>query len=92
MNFSWKTQPWRLEADCTSVGLEAFYVDETEFYDFTRLKKVCDGCPVKYQCLDDAIENNDVRFGFRGGLSAKGRRNIMEMLSEANEASRKIHG
>jgi WhiB family redox-sensing transcriptional regulator len=39
-------------------------------------KAICNGCLVKKQCLDDAVELKEPA-GVRGGLSTKARRTII---------------
>src|SRR5699024_7521367 len=43
-------------------------------------KKVCGSCPVKQQCLDSALAN-DERFGIWGGMSERERRRLRKKSS-----------
>ncbi len=70
-------KPWADDAECKKLFQEEFdalfYPDETEKGSLNRTtrlaKKNCDKCPVKAECLDDAITANDIFLGVRGGLS-----------------------
>ena len=72
---------WRERAACRRPGVDpdAFYPDKGGS---TRTAKaICNGgrdrhaCPVKAQCLDYALDN-DERFGIWGGLSERERRRL----------------
>lgn len=69
---------WRDDATCRTVDPELFFptgragqVTEME----QQAKKVCAVCPVREECLDTALEDDDYT-GVRGGLSAKERRGM----------------
>jgi WhiB family redox-sensing transcriptional regulator len=73
---------WQRRAACRRPGVdpEAFYPDKGGS---TRAaKRICNGdgrdrwpCPVRAQCLDYALANDD-RFGVWGGLSERERRRL----------------
>lgn len=70
---------WRDNAACVSVDnldsqarVELFF-PERSHAQAARAKKVCwEQCPVRQQCLDEAIENKE-RFGIWGGLDTQER-------------------
>lgn len=49
------------------------YGDTSSFYDEARA--ICSTCPVRLECLEDAMETKE-RFGMRGGLTPIERRRI----------------
>ncbi len=64
---------WRLDALCAETDPEAFFPEKGGS---TRdAKRVCTGCPVRAQCLEFALAN-DERFGIWGGLSERERRRL----------------
>lgn len=64
---------WQDEAVCRTTDPEIFFPDKGES---TREgKKVCARCPVKAECLEHALANEE-RFGVWGGLSERERRRI----------------
>ncbi len=66
-------ETWRLDALCAETDPEAFFPEKGGS---TRdAKRVCTGCPVRAQCLEFALEN-DERFGIWGGLSERERRRV----------------
>jgi len=66
-------EAWRLDALCAETDPEAFFPEKGGS---TRdAKKVCTGCPVRAQCLEFALQN-DERFGIWGGLSERERRRV----------------
>lgn len=84
-------KPWADAAKCGELP-EAefdvlFYPDESiPLQKVTRLaKKHCVGCLVKPDCLTDAIMDNDIFVGVRGGLSPR------ELVRE-RAARRKLAG
>uniref|UniRef100_UPI000CEBDC03 WhiB family transcriptional regulator n=1 Tax=Blastococcus atacamensis TaxID=2070508 RepID=UPI000CEBDC03 len=66
-------EEWRLDALCAETDPEAFFPEKGGS---TRdAKRVCTGCPVRAQCLEFALAN-DERFGIWGGLSERERRRV----------------
>ncbi|WP_456595491.1 MULTISPECIES: WhiB family transcriptional regulator [unclassified Blastococcus] len=64
---------WRLDALCAETDPEAFFPEKGGS---TRdAKRVCTGCPVRAECLEFALAN-DERFGIWGGLSERERRRV----------------
>ena len=62
---------WMESGSCMSVDPELWFAD---MGGATRQAKlICQGCPVKVECLEYALENNE-RFGVWGGLSEHQRR------------------
>lgn len=66
-------QSWTEFALCAQTDPEAFFPEKGGS---TRdAKKVCLSCPVRSECLEYALMNNE-RFGIWGGLSERERRKL----------------
>lgn len=65
---------WVLDGLCAQVDPEAFYPDKGE--STAAAKSVCQGCPVRAECLSFALENRE-RYGVWGGLSERDRRKLL---------------
>ncbi|SDH82164.1 WhiB family transcriptional regulator [Agrococcus jejuensis] len=64
---------WQVDALCAQTDPEAFFPEKGGS---TRdAKRICEGCDVRAQCLDYALQN-DERFGIWGGLSERERRRL----------------
>lgn len=61
---------WQDRALCARTDPEAFFPDRGG--SAQAAKRICRSCPVREQCLEYALEN-DERFGIWGGLSASER-------------------
>lgn len=55
---------WMKYASCKEIGVEVFFPDDPAEID--KVFEVCDNCPVRGECLDYAIENEEV-WGVWGG-------------------------
>jgi WhiB family redox-sensing transcriptional regulator len=66
-------ESWRQAALCAETDPEAFFPEKGG--STREAKRVCAGCPVRMQCLEYAL-GNDERFGIWGGLSERERRRI----------------
>ena len=64
---------WRLEALCAETDPEAFFPEKGG--STREAKRVCASCPVRMECLEFAL-GNDERFGIWGGLSERERRRL----------------
>jgi WhiB family redox-sensing transcriptional regulator len=62
---------WMLEARCLDADPEAFFPEKGG--STREAKRICAACPVRDECLDYALAN-DERFGIWGGLSERERR------------------
>lgn len=62
---------WQDSALCAQTDPEAFFPERG--YPARTAKEVCAACPVRSECLNYALEN-DERFGIWGGLSELERR------------------
>ena len=69
---------WQSEALCAQTDPEAFFPEKGGS---TRdAKRVCGVCPVREECLQYAMDN-DERFGIWGGLSERERRRLRKQAS-----------
>ena len=66
-------ESWRQDALCAETDPEAFFPEKGG--STREAKRVCVGCPVRMQCLEYALDN-DERFGIWGGLSERERRRV----------------
>jgi WhiB family redox-sensing transcriptional regulator len=62
---------WWRDALCAQVGPEIFFPDQGA--SALPAKRVCAGCPVRSECLAEALGRGE-RFGVWGGLSERERR------------------
>lgn len=68
-----KPEPWMAKGICAQTDPEEFYPEKGGS---TRAaKRICQGCPVKKECLDYALDR-DERFGIWGGASERERRRM----------------
>ena len=65
------TLPWQDSAACTGIDPAIFFPESGD--PVGPAKALCRACPVREQCLADALERGEVH-GVWGGLSAKERR------------------
>lgn len=65
-----KQDGWREHAACVDTPSVLWFDAQHE----QEAKQVCKDCPVRIQCLDNALEHNDQ--GIRGGLNDDERRSV----------------
>jgi WhiB family redox-sensing transcriptional regulator len=63
-------EDWRHRALCREVGPALFFTEAGE--STAEAKRVCAACPVRAECLDFALEQDD-RWGIWGGLDRRER-------------------
>lgn len=62
-------QPWADQAACASTDPELFYApDHPGAGAYRSAKRICANCPVKTECLADAMERVE-QWGVWGGLA-----------------------
>ena len=71
---------WMLDARCLDADPEAFFPEKGG--STREAKRICAACPVRDECLDYALAN-DERFGIWGGLSERERRRVKRMTTRA---------
>ncbi|MFT5222359.1 MAG: WhiB family redox-sensing transcriptional regulator [Glaciecola sp.] len=67
---------WMLEAKCLDADPEAFFPEKGG--STREAKRICAACPVRDECLDHALVNEE-RFGIWGGYSERERRRMRRM-------------
>ncbi len=72
------TRGWMLEAKCLDADPEAFFPEKGG--STREAKRICAACPVRDECLDHALANEE-RFGIWGGFSERERRRMRRMAS-----------
>jgi WhiB family redox-sensing transcriptional regulator len=81
---------WRDSALCAQTDPEIFFPDKGE--STTPAKRVCAGCEVRIECLQDALDRGE-RFGVWGGLSERQRRTLAAGAAQpARAQSCPVHG
>lgn len=68
-----RPENWREQALCAQADPEAWFPEKG--HSTKDAKRVCARCPVKAECLEDALAR-DEPFGVRGGLSERQRRRL----------------
>ena len=69
---------WQDRALCAQTDPEIFFPDKGE--STTAAKRVCVGCEVRAECLQEALDRGE-RFGVWGGLSERERRDLAARLA-----------
>ncbi|MEV8336662.1 WhiB family transcriptional regulator [Streptomyces niveus] len=64
---------WGRRAACQGMSPDALFVQGSEQ---GRAKAVCTGCPVRTECLADALDNR-IEFGIWGGMTERERRALL---------------
>ena len=65
---------WMKLARCKETDPEIFYPDKGDISTGAQAIRVCRSCEVRVECLEYAVDNNEL-FGIWGGLNPKSRRN-----------------
>jgi WhiB family redox-sensing transcriptional regulator len=64
---------WRTSAACRHNDPDALFVRGAEQH---KAKAICEGCPVRMQCLAEALDQQ-IQFGVWGGLTERERRSLL---------------
>lgn len=80
---------WEDLAACASPDIDPgiFFPDHGEGpASYKDARQVCAGCPVKDECLEDAMatESGECRFGMRGGYTPRARRMLGKTRAAAH--------
>jgi len=68
---TFERQPWMADAACRGMHTRLFFPPRGG--DARLPKEVCASCPVRVECLDEAVRNLE-KHGVWGGLSERERR------------------
>ena len=71
------------EANCNGLDTELFFTDKKLYENVETLKRVCNNCIVKAECLDYALHH--AVLGWWGGTSEKTRRSMQQKLNISPE-------
>lgn len=73
---------WEESAACAGIGTAVFFPEPTAIpgrqgthIDYSAAQAVCDGCPVRAECLEAALERGE-RDGMWGGLTPRQRKSV----------------
>jgi WhiB family redox-sensing transcriptional regulator len=70
--------PWAAEAKCLNADPDVFFPEKGG--STREAKRICGECPVRAECLEYALEE-DERFGIWGGMSERERRKLKRLAS-----------
>src|SRR5699024_7797051 len=73
LNSITEDQSWAARGACVSMDPDGFFVQGAEQ---NRAKTTCVACPVKTECLADALDNR-IDFGVWGGMTERERRRLL---------------
>jgi WhiB family redox-sensing transcriptional regulator len=73
-----ETPPWMRGAKCLHAEPDTFFPEKGG--STKEAKRICAECPVREECLEYALEQ-DERFGIWGGLSERERRKLKRLAS-----------
>lgn len=74
---------WRDEAICKGTDQTIWFPDaEDSRIAYKKARAICDECPVRQECLDDAIATDELVHGFRGGMKPKERQRYARTLGQ----------
>ena len=68
-----RLQDWSEDAACRSGDSDALFADGPGQ---TRAKGICTGCPVRAECLAEALDNR-IEWGVWGGMTERERRALL---------------
>lgn len=64
---------WREQVACRTTPTSVFFTRDEEA-PLPQAVALCADCPVRPDCLAVAIEEKDLEFGYRGGMTPRERR------------------
>jgi WhiB family redox-sensing transcriptional regulator len=70
---------WRPQAACRGTDPDELFVKGQSAQN--RAKRICRGCPVRTECLADALDNGN-NFGVWGGMTERDRRALLRRRPE----------
>ena len=69
---------WATRGACVNMEPDGFFVQGAEQH---AVKVACGGCPVRTECLADALDNR-VDFGVWGGMTERERRRLLRRAAQ----------
>ena len=82
-----ETDDWTLQAKCRGMQDKLF----PEGVDQKRARLVCMGCPVRSECLAEALDNR-IEWGVWGGLTERERRQLLRQRTDIQSWSSVLCG
>jgi len=64
---------WRISGACRDNDPDELFVRGAEQH---KAKAICNGCPVRMECLAEALDQ-EIQFGVWGGLTERERRSLL---------------
>lgn len=64
---------WAARGQCRGLDPDGFFVQGA---DQQKVKALCTACPVRVECLSDALDNR-IEFGVWGGMTERERRRLL---------------
>ena len=75
---------WSNQAACRETDPDEMFVQGAAQ---NRVKQICNGCPVKMECLADALDNR-IEFGVWGGMTERERRALLRVEDQQDRRLR----
>lgn len=82
-----QTPDWFDQAACIGMETSLFYPERGYIHEVRAAKAVCEGCPVRWRCLNHALTDVE-RYGIWGGTSEKQRQRMRTSKSKRSEVAR----
>ncbi|WP_124054717.1 WhiB family transcriptional regulator [Arcanobacterium ihumii] len=86
MTLVYEDQTWAAQGACAKADPDALFVRGSAQ---RQVRQLCYGCPVRIECLADALDSN-MLFGVWGGLTERERRAILRRYPNENNWYRRI--
>jgi len=81
LNSITEDQSWATRGACVTMDPDGFFVQGAEQ---NLAKTTCVACPVKTECLADALDNR-IDFGVWGGMTERERRRLLRRHPHVND-------
>ncbi len=78
---------WSAQAACRETDPDEMFVQGAAQ---NRVKQICNGCPVKMECLADALDNR-IEFGVWGGMTERERRALLRKRPHVDSWTDLLH-
>ena len=75
-------EEWTARAKCKGMTDALF----PEAADQKRARQLCQGCPVRFECLAEALDNR-IEWGVWGGMTERERRQLLRQRSDISSWS-----
>ena len=68
---------WTKQARCAEVDTEIFFPDKGDRGSAESARRICNGCEVRVQCLEYALDHAEI-YGIWGGTNERDRRPMLK--------------